>query len=350
MNAGLRAATCMGCLLFLLLMPVAAGADWFPVPVRSWPTLQADGRVQQSDYQPLLHAAQAWPICVVLPHRKDDYWRAVDWGLKQEAARLGVRLGIYYGGGYDDLPRFNRLLEQRCLAGDYRAVIIGALSETGHEALLEKFAAAGKSVIDLINGMDSRHIAAKSLLSFSEMGAAAARQLNATCARENRRFRIAWFPGPQGAGWVREGDRGFREALDGRCGEIVYSAFADTGIRAQQQHVELALATDAKINLIAGTAVTATIAVGVLDTQKRRDVVVLPYYLNSSVWKLLKEKKLLAAPTDSPVLQSRIAVDLAVRALEKRVHPRRVSPQVLLIDARNLKQVAIDRALAPEDQ
>ncbi len=270
--------------------------------------------------------------------------------MKQEAARLGVKLGIYYAGGYDDLPRFNRLLEQRCLTGDYRAVIVGALSETGHEPVLEKFAAAGIPVIELINGMDSRHIAAKSLLSFSEMGAAAARQLNAICARENRRFRIAWFPGPQAASWVREGDRGFRATLDARCGEIVYSAFADTGIRDQQQHVELALATDNTINLIAGTAVTATIAVGVLDANKRREIAVLLYYLNSSVWKLLKEKKLLAAPTDSPVLQSRIAVDLAVRILEKQPYARRVSPQVMLIDARNLKQVAIDRALAPEDQ
>ncbi len=77
MIAWTRIALQMSCVLSLL-PGVVQSRDWFPVPVRSWPQLQVDNRVQQIDYQPLPAATQAWPICVVLPHRKDDYWRAVD--------------------------------------------------------------------------------------------------------------------------------------------------------------------------------------------------------------------------------------------------------------------------------
>ncbi|MGG5874231.1 hypothetical protein ACQ4LH_21505, partial [Pseudomonas peli] len=44
-------------------------------------------------------------------------------------------------------------------------------------------------------------------------------------------------------------------------------------------------------------------------------------------------------PTDSPVLQARIAVDLAVRALEGRAHARRVSPMIEMLDQVSLEQV-----------
>ena len=57
----------------------------------------ADGVSQQ--YQPLSQAAKPWRVCALLPHGKDRYWWGVAWGLDEEAARQGVRLGIYEAGG-----------------------------------------------------------------------------------------------------------------------------------------------------------------------------------------------------------------------------------------------------------
>lgn len=74
--------------------------DWFRVAV------QADGVSQQ--YEPLPKASKIWRICALLPHGKDHYWWGVAWGLSEEASRLGVMLGIYEAGGYDQ-PEKQRL-------------------------------------------------------------------------------------------------------------------------------------------------------------------------------------------------------------------------------------------------
>mgnify|MGYP001545263147 CR=1 FL=1 len=40
-------------------------------------------------------------------------------------------------------------------------------------------------------------------------------------AQRGRPVKVAWFPGPQNAGWVMAGDAGFREAIQGGQIEIV---------------------------------------------------------------------------------------------------------------------------------
>lgn len=92
--------------LLLLWWPLlVSGHSWYPAAV------QADGMTQQ--YQPLAKANKIWRICALLPHGKDHYWWGVAWGLSEEASRLGVMLGIYEAGGYDQ-PDKQRLQLQQC--------------------------------------------------------------------------------------------------------------------------------------------------------------------------------------------------------------------------------------------
>lgn len=322
-----------------------AGADWFPYPVeRPGPAAIA----KAFDYQPLAAAQQTWRLCAALPHRKDDYWRAVEWGLQQEAARQRVVVDILYAGGYDQLPQQVRQLTERCRDGGYDAVIVAALHEHKLDEALAGFARDGRPVIDLINGVSSRHVTARAQVSFHAMGAAAATYINARCARERKRYRIGWFPGPEGAAWVRQGDEGFRQTLRRDCGEIVHVAFGDTGLRIQAELVQQALQQRPDLDLIVGTAVTAEAASQWLRG-RRHAIGVVAYYLNASVFRGLRAGRILAAPTDSPVIQARIAVDLAVRALEKRRHESTVGPRVILLDQHNVYNFQPDFALAPAD-
>ena len=338
----------MACLLALSAGPAVA-ADWFPYPVERTVTLGNRSDKLPARYQPLATSSQPWRLCAALPHRKDDYWRAVDWGLQSEAKRIGVQLDIVYAGGYDQLAQQIRQLQERCGNGQYHAVIIGAVHERALNPTLATLAGAGLPLIDLINGIDSPHISARARVAFTDMGAAAADYVNALCARERRSFRIAWFPGPQGAGWVRDGDAGFRKQLRPNCGQIVHSAHGDTGLRVQTELVQTALKTLPDLDLVVGTAVTAEAASHVLRGNPAPRVRTLAYYLNASVFRGLRSGRILAAPTDAPVIQARIAIDLAVRILEKQPYEREVGSRVVLLDHYNIYNFHPDFALAPED-
>ena len=81
-------------------------------------------------YQPLDHAAKPWRLCVIYPHLKDAYWLSVNYGMVEEAKRLGVSFDLYEAGGY---PNLSRQIEQveACGKRDMDALILGAVSYEG---------------------------------------------------------------------------------------------------------------------------------------------------------------------------------------------------------------------------
>ncbi len=56
-------------------------------------------------YEPLGHAQKPWHICAIYPHLKDTYWLSVNYGMVEEARRLGVNFTLYESGGYPNLAR-----------------------------------------------------------------------------------------------------------------------------------------------------------------------------------------------------------------------------------------------------
>jgi protein TorT len=76
-----------------------SGKQWWPVKVMD---KKAGTDI---DYVPLEKASKKWHICVLFPHMKDLYWKAVDFGVMDEAARLGVKASLFEAGGYENLPK-----------------------------------------------------------------------------------------------------------------------------------------------------------------------------------------------------------------------------------------------------
>src|SRR5690606_14147783 len=103
-----------------------------------------------------------------------------------------------------------------------------------------------------------------SAVSWVEMG----RSVGAWLARAHPAggppVRLAWFPGPEGAGWVRFVEQGFREGLAGSAAEVVVTKWGDTGAEIQVILIEEALEEHPEIDYIVGSAVTAEAAVSVL--------------------------------------------------------------------------------------
>lgn len=335
-------------LSMLAVMP-ALGENWYPASVQVWePAFNMDSPRRNIDYVPLKKASKKWNLCVSFPHMKDAYWLGVDYGVTEEAKRLGVSMQVVEAGGYTELSKQISQIED-CVAAGADAVIIGAISADGLNNLIGEISDQGIPVIDIINGISSPKLTAKSLVSFGEMGAKTGEYLAKKHPKGSGKVKVAWFPGPSGAGWVEAGNSGFVGAIKNSDVELVETKYGDTGKEVQAKLVEDTLETHSDLAYVVGTAVTAEAAIPILRSRGlTNQVKIASYYFTPGVARGLKRGQIVAAPTDSTVLQGRIAVDIAVRALQGDKFEKHVGPALYVVDADNLNTFDASSTLAPD--
>ena len=89
--------------------------------------------------------------------------------------------------------------------------------------------------------------------------------------------------------------------------------------------------------------------VGLLRDRGLTDKIkVIAYYFTPPVYEGIKAGTILAAPTDSAVIQGRIAIDQAVRILEGKDYMKHVGPALFVVTQENAKDFDTSSTLAPE--
>lgn len=334
------------------LMPgtVHAQDAWYPYDAEeTTPAFAADGERKAITYEALEKAEKAWNICAVLPHMKDAYWLGVDYGLVEEARRLGVKLNVTEAGGYTELANQISQIED-CVAGGADAVILGAISYDGLNSVISEVAGKGIPVIDVINGVSSQDIVAKALVSFNTMGSEIGKYLAEKHPSGSEEVTVGWFPGPAGAGWVEAANTGFMAAVEGSAVKVLEPRYGDTGKEAQLKLVEDVLQSNPEVDYIAGTAVTAEAAQGVIRSRGMMDQTgILAFYLTPGVWTGIERGFITAAPADSMVVQARMAVDQAVRILEDKDVVKHVGPKIFVVNEENIADIDRGTVLPPVD-
>lgn len=334
----------MAAVLVAGLMGPARGEVW-QLEARSVPFDDASAAVPLT-YRALDRAARPWRFCVLYPHLKDAYWLSVNYGMVEEARRLGVAFDVFEAGGY---PNLSRQVEQLkgCASEEFDAVILGAVSYTGLTAEVERIARL-KPVIAAVNDIDDSGITAKASVPWTEMGAAAGRFLAERHPKGSPPVTVAWFPGPQGAGWVTFVEAGFRAALEESTAKIVMTRFGDTGTEEQVLLVEEVLEAMPDVDYLVGSGPMAEAAVPILRARGLEGKVeVVSTYLSHAVYRGVVRGRILAAPTDSPVLQGRLSIEMAVRALEDRLTTRHAGPPVWTVTPATASAEVIEGSLAP---
>lgn len=335
------------------VMSLGASAEdksksWFSIAMEEHDQpLDMNSPVHAIQYEPLSKADKKWNICVSFPHLKDAFWVAVDYGVASQAKDLGVTMHLAEAGGYTNLAKQISQIED-CVAGGAQAVVISAISYDGLNKTVEAIRAKNIPVIDLVNGMSSPSVSAKSLVSYKPMGNKAGEYIAKQHPKGSGKVQVAWFPGPPGAGWSEASNVGFRDALKGSDAEIVATKYGDTGKEVQLKLVEDTLQEFPDIKYIVGTAPTTEGAVQLLRTRGLSDKIkVLASYFTPEVYNDIKRGRVVAAPTNSAVVQGRVAIDLAVRILEGKPYHKQVSPVVYVIDKSNVNSFDYDTSLAP---
>ncbi|MEM1286348.1 MAG: TMAO reductase system periplasmic protein TorT [Pseudomonadota bacterium] len=338
--------------LVAAFLPASAFAmdSWFPYAAQEvTPAFSSDGEVNEISYEALDSASEAWNVCVSFPHMKDAYWLGVNYGVVDEARRLGINLNVVEAGGYTELATQISQIED-CVTAGAQAVAIGAISADGLNNVIAELAGQDVPVIDLVNGVSSTDITAKSLVSFYTMGAETGRYLAARHPAGSDPVQVGWFPGPAGAGWVEAAHSGFMEAVEGSAVEVLEPRFGDTGREVQLSLVEDVIQSNPDVRYLAGTAVTAEAAQGLIRERGLvGDVELLSFYMTPGVYTGIERGFILAAPADSMVIQGRIAIDQAVRALQGDDLVEHVGPQIFVVDPENINDVPRANILPPED-
>jgi len=98
------------------------------------------------------------------------------------------------------------------------------------------------------------------------------------------------------------------------------------------------LAAHGEVDYIVGTAPTAEAAMAAKDVSNR-GIQVIAYYYSPKLRKSIRCGQIAAAAYDNPGAQARVAVDLAVKALNGEEADWNVGPKVKLLNADNLTDV-----------
>lgn len=160
--------------------------------------------------------------------------------------------------------------------------------------------------------------------------------------------KVAWFPGPKGAGWVEFVERGFHAAMAASSAAVAVTKYGDTGRTNQVLLIEQALQEFPDLDYIVGSAPTAEAAVSLLRTRGLEGrVLIVSDYMTHAVYRGIYRQKMLAAPTDFPVLQGRLAVEFAVRAIEGSLVHRQAGPVIFPVVEGQITEDQLSETLAP---
>ncbi|MER9236424.1 TMAO reductase system periplasmic protein TorT [Mesorhizobium sp. M0622] len=302
------------------IVSVAGAQDAASTPavlLRSIPILKPDSSninvVTEGEWTLLDKASKKWSLCASLPTMKDPYWKAVDYGLVSQAERIGIKLTILDAGGYDNLSKQISDLED-CASTGADAILVAAISGEGVKSKVDQLVSDGTPVIETVNRVESPNVTGRSTLDFKRLGIAAADYLKDQAG--GKPLRVAWFPGPEGAGWAVRSDEGFKEALKGTNVEIVATKWGDTGRDVQLGLIEDTLQAESSIDWIVGVAPAAEAAVGALKDADRTEVKIASTYQTDAVARAVAAKDIAYSGNDNVVWMAAIALDLAVRQLQ----------------------------------
>jgi periplasmic protein TorT len=321
----------------------AHASNWYPLKINS----TVNGKVSAAEYSPLAKASKKWSICVSFPHMKDPFFLAANYGMVEEAKRLGVNVQFLDAGGYTQLGNQVSQIEN-CVAGGANAVVMVAIAADGMNNLLAELKKKNIPVVDAINGVSSKDTGARVLTSPRDEGFRAGEYLAKKYPAGGKAVKVAWLPGPAGAGFVEAFNAGFYEAIKGSAVQVVETKNGDVGKEVQARLVEDLLQAHKDLDYLVGTAVMAEAAIPLLRARNLQNKTKLvSVYMTPGVYQGLKNKSVEAAGQAPVVLTARIMLDTAVRLLENKVEHKDVGTLGSVFTQVDVNQLIPETVLAP---
>lgn len=299
-------------------------------------------------------ADKPYHIGVSFPHLKDPYWLAVDYGIVAESRALGINMDLVAANGYNDLTGQINQVQDLANRGE-NAIVLGAISYSAEDQLVASLKKKGIPVIEVINDIRAKDIAAKTLVSFYTMGYKAGEHV-AQDSKGKRKVTAAFLPGPSGSGWAPQTLAGFKQALkDYKASNrvhIVAVKWGDTGPGTQTSIIQNVMNAHPNLDYLVGNAVAANAATHIFSNMKGKKPEIVSTYLTPPVYQDVKDGKIGSASDDFPQRQGRMAIDAAVRILNGQKagqeFPFRAGPDIISLTPANIKDHPYAESLGPK--
>ncbi|HBZ16480.1 TMAO reductase system periplasmic protein TorT [Candidatus Pantoea floridensis] len=318
--------------LLVLAMPLQAA-----LPLLHW---QDNRSSSPAASLPALSASRAWKLCALYPNLKDGYWLSINYGMSKAAARLGVTLNVFEAGGYRQGDVQQHQLEA-CQRWGAEAILLGSSVATFPGAVLF---AQHTPIIEVVNAVNEVPARTRVGVPWYQMGYQIGHYLVAH--HQDKPMQILLMPGPIDAGGSQEMSSGFRAALTGSLLKIVDVAYGDNDIEVQRNLLQDRLERYPGINLVAGTAIAAEVAMGE-GRNRTTPLEIASFYLTHQVYRGLKRDRIVVAASDQMVWQGELAVEQAVRVLQGQRVPDNISPPILILTAKNSNSAGVALSLSP---
>jgi periplasmic protein TorT len=334
----------------VLLSANATASDaknpWWPIKVQN----VSAGKSEIVEYVPSEKASKRWHLCVLFPHLKDSVWVAFNYGLIQEARRLGVKVTLFEAGGYTE-PSKQLSQYDHCVALKPDAILFAAISEAGMINKVKEGREKGIAQISIVNTVsDNVPYDAQVYGDYSMMAQSTARFLLDEHRNSSRDLSVVTFPGPQGAGWAEAAAKAMRDTLAGSNLKIVAEKYGDTGKNVQLGLVEDALQAFPNVDILLLNGVTAEVAPTAIDgLSPKRKIEMVSWYVNDGSLRNIKSGDVGAAALQISVPMASIGVDQAVRVLENKAVFKRVAMLPQMITKDNINEERVTLEFAPAD-
>lgn len=321
----------------------APAADtWYPTPVeRRQPPLYEGGAFTRLGYVPLAGAAERWRICAVIPPTSFQYFRPLAGGLRAEADRQGVELRLTALEELDVAAQAEAI--GACLDADVDALIVTALGRDELRDVRSRAWARGTPIVETALASGSDRLTARIVTDRVDVGRAAGRFLADRHPPGSTVARVVWLYGPPGSELSAQVDRGFRSAINEGAIELVETRemlLDDETIRGAIREL---MASDVQFDAVVGGARTIRIAVEELAAAYAPgEIELVSVTIGEAILQGIEAGRIFAAVNDRVALQGRIALDLAVRALEGHPHLIDLRPTLEVVDRSNVQD--FDRA------
>ncbi len=305
--------------------------------------------------------AKPYHIGVLFPHFKDPYWLAVNYGIIAEARRVGVSITLLDAGGYGNLGDQRKQLTSDAANLKVDGVILASIDYEKLDTAVDEVVGKGIPVVEVINDIRAASITAKALVSFFDMGTEAGKFVVQDAGDKD--VKVAFLPGPEGAGWAEDTLLGFRAAVDEKpetAGnvEILPELYGKTEAPVQRSRIKSVLDRNENVDYIVGNAVAADVATDMVEQYKEKhpNLKIVGTYIIPAVYDKIEAGLIAAAPSDLTVDQGRMSVDMMVRLLngdkpgdQENGFPFRSGPVLQVITKETIEQFSYERLFGPRD-
>lgn len=281
-------------------------------------------------------------MCLLLPQTQDSVFTSYIYGAIDEAKRLGQALTVFDAGGYGNNSNQHAQFEN-CLTLGADAILLEAVSPDGWNEDLANAEARGVKVINVTESIDAAP-AGRSLVDYRLNGSLAAEFI----LKQHPKARVLVLPGAAGIPFVEDTIEGFKDTAKSGELKITNVVYGDMDATAQLKLVEDALVADPDIDYIFGNAVAIKQAANVLAQRNMTGKIKLvSSYIDPDVVALINKGSVEAATAESSVMLKRIAVNLAISAIEGKGPTRDVVPAVQFVSKDNVNSADIAGANFP---